>query len=124
MGRMTNEEVLKMARKAAAHTAAGVEGVEIFAPALEKAMWELLLLRKREADRAKADAGVVERFPSAARLLDDVGPIPQHIDPKSDQTLAISTGYMENASRTCPGTIKALRERHDSERFSLPGDEQ
>lgn len=110
MGRMTNEEVLKMARRAAAHVAAGVEAIEMNADAFQKLMWEVLLLRKRETDREQA-----EKFPAATRLLD--GNIPQHIDPASERVQAIAT-------RTCPGTIKALRERRDSDRFSLPEDTQ
>lgn len=119
MGRMTNEEILKMARRAAAHVAAGVEAIEMNATRFEKLMWEVLLLRKREAEAAKSTA---EKFPNATKLLE--GPIPQHIDPAAERTQAISTGYMDMATRTCPGTIKAMRERHDSERFSLPEDSQ
>jgi hypothetical protein len=116
MGRMTNEQVLKMARRAAAHVAAGVEAVEMNAATFEKLMWEVLLLRKRETDRA---ASTAEKFPSATQVLE--GTIPQHIEPEHDRTQVIGSNY---ASRTCPGTIKAVRERRDSDRFSLPGDSQ
>lgn len=112
MGRMTNEEVLKMARRAAAHVAAGVEAIEMNADAFQKLMWEILLLRKRESERA---AETAEKFPNATRMLE--GNIPQHIGPENDRVEAISC-------RTMPGTIKAIRDRVDSGRFSLPEDNQ
>jgi len=45
--RISNEEVTKLARRAAAHVAADVEAVEVNAQVFEKLMWELLLLRTR-----------------------------------------------------------------------------
>jgi hypothetical protein len=50
--KMTNEDITKLARRAAAHSAAGVEGMEINSQAMEKLMWELLLLRKRQENQA------------------------------------------------------------------------
>lgn len=123
--RLTDDEVVKLARRAAAHTAAGVEEVEIFAPVFEKAMWELILLRKQVArleasqeERTLVDADPA-RFPNAARLLE--GNIPEYVNPKHDVTQAIGTGFM---GRTCPGTIKAIREDNEHNRFSLPEDNQ
>jgi hypothetical protein len=80
VARLTDEEITKLARRAAAHTEAGVEEASIYAPALETICWELLLLRRRSLkeditevfEAVKAEA-VPEEIP-AEKTMVGVGP--------------------------------------------------
>lgn len=76
--KFTDQDVIKLARRAAAHVGAGVESMEISAAAMEKLMWELVLLRKRQE--------------SASFSID----------------LPVNTSEPDHATQTCPGTLRAM----------------